>query len=153
MGVGKAVVSFLVLAGASVAGLGCSSSGRTASGGAGTLYSATCEQACDKTIACGDTTSTRDACVTDCRTEPWAGNYRQCKAGTCGLTDAQCEKFGVKTCVDACQKKVSCGSVPQSGYDQCVADCKTEPWPGNYIDCEATVCGATDAQCESFTGN
>lgn len=92
------------------------------------------------------------SCVSDCQNEPWPGNYKQCRASTCGLSESECETFGIHSCEDACRKLVSCGELPAAEQDKCVADCKNEPWPGPYIDCRATRCGATDAQCENFTG-
>ena len=130
-----------------------SGGGSNGSGMSITIYTSTCEQACQKRVTCGDATQDGyGSCVTDCKAEPWAGNYRACRALTCGLTEAMCEKYGIKTCEQACQNQITCGEKPQSGYDACVADCKTEPWAGNYIDCRATLCGATEAQCETFHG-
>jgi hypothetical protein len=91
-------------------------------------------------------------CVLDCSVEPWPGNYRQCRAQTCGLTENQCGEYGVRTCEQACQKSVECGETTAGELNDCVADCETEPWPGNYIDCIATFCGATDGECGAFHG-
>ena len=117
------------------------------------LYSATCEQACSKQANCNDEMGADlNDCVVDCQTEPWAGNYRECRARTCGLSEQECERFGVKTCDEACTKQVDCGDVPNGERDSCVADCGNEPWPGSYVDCKASLCGASEAQCERFTG-
>ncbi len=117
------------------------------------LYPATCAAACDAMVACGELTAgERDACVLDCQGEPWAGYYRQCRADTCGLSDLQCESYGVRTCEEACTHMVSCGDLAAGERDTCVADCGTEPWPGRAIDCRAVTCGRSEAQCESFTG-
>ena len=117
------------------------------------LYSASCEQACANQAECSnDLDADLSDCVVDCETEPWAGNYRECQATTCGLSELECERFGIKTCDEACAKQVECAEVPSGESDACVADCRNEPWPGNYVDCQATLCGASDAQCEGFTG-
>jgi hypothetical protein len=155
---GKAMIAMVRVSVAAWCGvlfaIACSggSSGNGPTGGA-SLYTSSCEQACQNEVVCGGLAAAEQAaCVTDCNTEPWPGNYRQCRATTCGLTEGQCEVYGVMTCEQACQKLVSCGTQAQSEYDACVADCRTEPWAGNYIDCRATLCGATEGQCETFHG-
>jgi hypothetical protein len=141
-----AVVGFVIATAA------CGGGGTTNSGG--NLYPWTCADACQNRVTCGASTQAElDACVTDCSTEPWPGNARACYALTCGRSDAQCEQYSVKTCEQACQKMVDCGLQAQADYDACVADCRTEPWPGIFIDCRATLCGATEVQCETFTGS
>jgi|GEM_PF-2797260 len=120
----------------------------------GPLYPAPCEVACAKMVECGAfMAADQPACVVDCKTEPWAANYRQCRAQTCGLSERECEGFGVKSCAEACAFTADCGEITADGVDSCVADCKSEPWPGPYIDCRASICGASERQCEGFTGN
>jgi hypothetical protein len=53
-------------------------------------------------------------------------------------------------CESACQKMVSCGEQTSSEVTACVNDCKTEPWPENYIRCRTTTCGKSEAECETF---
>jgi hypothetical protein len=117
------------------------------------LYPSTCAAACDAMVACGELTAgERDACVLDCQSEPWAGYYRQCRTDTCGLSEVQCESYGVRTCADACTHRVTCGDLTAGDRDRCVADCGTEPWPGRFIDCRAVTCGWSEVDCEGFTG-
>ncbi len=55
---------------------------------------ATCAEACDHMVECGELAQTgRNSCVADCESEQWPGNYRQCRATTCGKTDSECESF------------------------------------------------------------
>ena len=118
------------------------------------LYTATCESACDNLLSCGDMSEGDVSdCVVDCQTEPWPANYKQCRTNNCAMSDAQCETYGVKTCEEACNNAISCGDAFDTELNACVADCKDEPWPGNYIDCKATLCGTSDRQCEDFTGS
>jgi len=140
---------------AAVCAIGCTERRgvRQLDGDRGTLYPATCEDACAKEIDCGALSEDAwDACVLDCESEPWPHNYRECRATTCGLTEADCEQFGVLTCEQACENEVACGEITAADRDACVAECRREGWPGNYLDCRATHCGWTEAACERFTG-
>jgi hypothetical protein len=117
------------------------------------LYPATCAGACDAMVACGDLgAAERVGCTLDCQSEPWARSYRQCRADTCGLSEALCESYGVRTCEAACSHMVACAELAAAEVDSCAADCRTEPWPGRFIDCKATTCGWSETACESFDG-
>jgi hypothetical protein len=120
--------------------------------GGGSIYRSTCDQACAHAQACGEIEATEvSACVADCRGEPWPPNVRECRATTCGSSEADCERFSLSTCAQACDHSIGCGAIAPGDGPACVGDCTTEPWPGLLIDCLATTC-RNERQCESFTG-
>ena len=59
---------------------------------------------------------------------------------------------GAHSCQTACNNDVNvCANSDWGSIQECVADCQTEPWPQNYIECRSTTC-ESDSVCESWTG-
>ncbi|MBN2497317.1 MAG: hypothetical protein JXR96_22175 [Deltaproteobacteria bacterium] len=112
-----------------------------------------CEAACAHMVECGDLEAgEKGGCVDDCSSEPWSASFIACRTETCGRSDAECEAYGRATCESACDHMIECGDLEAGERDDCLTECSTEPWPDHYVECRATTCGKSEAECESWTG-